>query len=696
MKFFKRRPRQRGFTLIEMLVVSPIVILAIGAFLTVIISMTGEVIASRASNSLAYNVQDALNRIEQDIKLSSGFLAQNNVLGQDQGYNNDATNFTNIAGASGTSLILNMVATTANPVSINNGYVFLRDKPNDCATPQGNIPFTYNVVYFIKNDTLFRRTIMPANYNDTVNTVCSVPWQQPSCAPSYMDAPSSTFCKTRDIQLVTGVKPGDFSLQYYNGEAAASANAPASSAPVVADRSTALQSATTAGVTINAEQSAGGRTVERSAILRASRLDSNASAIAVLSADTAPPAPQVSSTTGEPTSVTFSWGKLATAASYTFEYQINGGSWITGFSNQPTRTFTVTTATHKDVVNARVTATNSIGTSGYGTSSVTIPLWTPFNLLNGWINYSPQFSTAGYTKTSSGLVVLKGMIRAGSGNIATLPPGYRPSAYIMFENSTNSAGGRVDIQSDGTVRLSVGSNAWYSLDGISFMPSGTSFTAPGFSGGWLNYSPGSGDPNWQNAGYMLDSLGRVQLTGLIRSGTTTSPTAMFNLPTSFRPPEYLHILNNNAGSAWHFGIDNLGNVLAKGGSNTYSSLQAMFYPTGRTTGTSCTTQWCGLPFQNGWKHYGAPYAVPQYTKSADGVVMLKGLLNGGTSATAVIATLPANFCPAEQLLFATISNGLWARLDIARNPNGSCTIYPGTGASTSWFSLDSIRFIAEP
>ena len=35
---------QKGFTLIEMLVVAPVVILTIGAFLTVIISMTGEVL----------------------------------------------------------------------------------------------------------------------------------------------------------------------------------------------------------------------------------------------------------------------------------------------------------------------------------------------------------------------------------------------------------------------------------------------------------------------------------------------------------------------------------------------------------------------------------------------------------------------------------------------------------------------------
>jgi hypothetical protein len=76
--------------------------------------------------------------------------------------------------------------------------------------------------------------------------------------------------------------------------------------------------------------------------------------------------------------------------------------------------------------------------------------------------------------------------------------------------------------------------------------------------------------------------------------------------------------------------------------------------------------------------------------------MLKGLINAGSSATASIATLPAGYCPAERALLATASNGVWARLDVIRNADGTCTIVPGTGASTTWLSLDDIRYIAEP
>ncbi|MBC7459517.1 hypothetical protein H7200_02270 [Candidatus Saccharibacteria bacterium] len=701
--------KSRGFTLVEMLVVAPIVILAIGAFLTVIISMTGEVIASRASNALSYNVQDALNRIEQDVKLSSSFLSTNTVAlsntttypgpnGTSQGYNDDTTGFKNVGGTGGApAIIMNMVATSANPLSATNSYIYLKDKPDPCATPQNNTPFTYNVVYFIKGDTLWRRVIMPINYTDTTTTVCAVPFQQPSCSPAYMAANAGvTFCKTNDIKLVEGVLANDFLVQYFNGESTATTNTPASSTVATdANRNIALQSATTVSATINAKQSAGGRDVSRVATIRASRLDTNASSVATVTADGIPAAPTVSSKISDPTNVVFNWSKVPGATGYTMQYQENGGAWVSGVTNQNLTTFTVTNATHKDVVNARVLAINGAGSSAYGTKSVTVPLWIPMNFQNTWINYGGQFTSAAYTKTAAGMIVLKGMVKSGSGNIAQLPAGYRPAAKVMFENSSVSAGGRIDIRSDGNINMAVGGNGWTSLDGISFMPAGTTFTDVVFQNGWLDYSPSSGDPSWQNAGYMTDSAGRVQITGLIRNGTTTSNTPMFTLPVGSRPLEYLHVLNDVGNLPTHYGIDSSGGVLAKGFGNNYLSLQQAFFPASRATGATCTTQWCAMALQNSWVYYGAPFTTPQYTKSSDGVVMLKGLVRSGSSATATVATLPVGYCPAETQLLAVSSNAVWARLDVIPQANDTCLLVPAAGATTTWLSLDSIRYMAE-
>lgn len=68
-----RRGSAHGFTIVELLVIAPIVILTITAFISVIVNMTGDVLASRSSNLVAYDIQDALSRIEEDVKLSSTF-----------------------------------------------------------------------------------------------------------------------------------------------------------------------------------------------------------------------------------------------------------------------------------------------------------------------------------------------------------------------------------------------------------------------------------------------------------------------------------------------------------------------------------------------------------------------------------------------------------------------------------------------
>ena len=696
-----RAHKQQGFTLVEMLVVAPIVILAIGAFLTVIISMTGEVLASRASNTLSYTVQDALNRIEQDVKQSSSFLATNNVsltAANAQGYNDDDTNFTNVGGGNDTGIILNMVATTGNPISSTSGYVYLKNKPNACASAQGNnTPFTYNVVYFIKDSTLWRRTIMPTSYTDTTNTVCALPFQQPSCSPAYMDSKVAvaTYCKTNDIKLVEGVTASDFVVQYFSGESTGTVNStasdPSASTP---DRNTALQSVTTTRVSITAKQTAAGRDVERAASLRASRLDINASSIAVVTTDGVPAAPNVSSKISGITDVAFTWQKVPGATSYTMQYQRNGGAWTAGTTNSAALGFTVAGNGHKDVINARVTAQNGAGVSGYGTNAFTVPLWSPMNFEAGWSNYSQPYANAAFTKTSAGVIFLKGLVRSGSGVIAYLPAGYRPAKQIMFENSTVDAGGRLDVYANGAVVMNTGNSGWFSLDGVAFMPSGTTYTAPTFQNGWLDYSPSSGDNNWQAAGYMTDSLGRVQMTGLVRAGPITS--TIFNIPAALRPSEYMHVLNDVGSAVAHFGVAANGDVGSKGYGNNFHSLQYMYYPTGRATGTTCTTQWCALPLANGWAAYGNGYGVPQYTKSADGIVILKGLLNAAPSPQNVIATLPAGYCPAERLLMATASNAAWARLDIIRLSNGTCQLAPQAGSSTTWFTVDDIRYIAEP
>jgi Tfp pilus assembly protein PilE len=702
---------QAGFTLVELLVIAPIVVLAIGAFITVVISMTGEVLTSRASNSLAYNVQDAMNRIEQDIKLSTTFLGENTFTPQNgQGSNNGTAKFTNLSGANGPVLILNMLATSGNPLDTNSTIVYRAGQPATCAgngtdvytNYSRNTPMTYNVVYFVDTSgTLWRRTIVPSDFT-TASARCGagVPWQQASCRPS--DVGSISGCTTEDVRLVDGVGASGFVVQYFTAADSQTANTAAASDPSVSNRNTALQAIPTAGISISASQSVAGRAVERSATLRATRLDTNASSIAVPRTPGAPTAPVIAAKNLAPTSIVFTWAAANEAAGYTIEYRINGGSWTNGFTNQNTRTYTVTSATHTNTVEARVKSINTAGVeSGWTTASATVPLWVPMELQNGWQNYGYTHSSAAYTKTSTGLVVIKGLVKGGSGVIATLPPGYRvgTNEQLLYPNASNTALGRVDINNNGTVSMSFGNNAWFSLDGIAYMPTGTlptgasgqtSFTnLTGFMNGWTSYPA-----PWAPPAYYHDSAGRVITRGLIRSGTTAGNTPMVSMPSGLMPSEYNHIVEINTDAIGHISFQPTNNsIVAKGGGNGFTGLNAIYYPTGRTTGSNCSTQWCNLSLANGWVWYNTPYTSPQYTKSPDGMVMLKGLVRSGPGGS-TIATLPAAFCPREQMLLTAVTADTWGRLDVMPGSAGGCAVN-ATVVNNVWVSLDNIKFIAD-
>lgn len=99
-------------------------------------------------------------------------------------------------------------------------------------------------------------------------------------------------------------------------------------------------------------------------------------------------------------------------------------------------------------------------------------VWISPTFANGWSNYGNYFDTAGYCKVGD-VVYLKGLVKAGSGTIFTLPAGYRPSKQRFFMVATGGSGsslvpGRIDIASDGSVTFIEGQNGYVSLDGITF------------------------------------------------------------------------------------------------------------------------------------------------------------------------------------------------------------------------------------
>jgi len=259
---------KRGFTLVEMVIVAPIVILMIGVFIGAIITMTGDVLASRTANVLAFNIQDALNRIDQDVKLSGGLLATNNItLTSPQSFDDTATpNFKNV-GTNGPMLILNTYATTENPSSPTKSLMYLSGQPNACGLENisQNPALMMNVVYFVKNNTLWRRVIAPTGYETSGcrGAVVGAPWQQPTCKPGTV---VSTYCKTQDTKLVEDIQTGGFNVNYFLTPGATTPTN--SSDPSDSVRQAVIDTTKTIDVSISATKNVGGRSVTQSGTIR--------------------------------------------------------------------------------------------------------------------------------------------------------------------------------------------------------------------------------------------------------------------------------------------------------------------------------------------------------------------------------------------------------------------------------------------
>jgi len=94
-----------------------------------------------------------------------------------------------------------------------------------------------------------------------------------------------------------------------------------------------------------------------------------------------------------------------------------------------------------------------------------------------------------------------------------------------------------------------------------------------------------------------------------------------------------------------------------------------------------------LTLENGWTGIGG-YATPGYWIDGTGRCWLRGAVSGGSSSTAVIATLPANACPAATFRAMVNSNSAGAPFQITTA--GVISVY--SGGSTASVILENVSF----
>lgn len=259
-----------GFTIVEVAVIAPIVILAIGAIIAAIVVLTGDTLANQAEARLADGTQTALAIIDQDIQRAGGFLAAQAVP-TSQRYRPDGPNHlasTGVAG-SGQMLLLNSLVTDREPSVADRRLIYTQHPTGSCADTiiTANTPWRYTLAYFVKDNRLVRRAIMRLNGDgQPTEPICHQPWQLPTCDKAQVD---NRTCRAEDTIVadnITAIK-----VEYFTS-ARSGSPLPTADTANPTDRQTALDTTDTVRVSVTSGQQVAGRSVEFTGAVRSTRL----------------------------------------------------------------------------------------------------------------------------------------------------------------------------------------------------------------------------------------------------------------------------------------------------------------------------------------------------------------------------------------------------------------------------------------
>lgn len=695
--------KSQGFTLVEVLVIAPVVILFIGIFISLLVNLTGESLVMREKNAAIYNSQATLDDIESSIAQATSFLATTGSVASPQGKENydlmetaSTTAFTNTGVNGHDALIIQAAVTNKSPNDSTRKLIYTGSGACDSKNPL----YTYMIVYFVALDpdtadtadkALYKRTIVPSL------AACDTPYQRNSCNPARRAAYPS-ICKASDEKLVSGIST--FDISYYIGSNTA------------AESDSNAAQATDVSVNLGLAKQVAGSSITQGSSVRTNSVNVQAADSSGGSggggATTPPPNPAIqwSRTTTDPYRTTISWSRIGNATGYTAKYSIGGGSEQTANISQPaegsTPSFLIDASHRKQTI--QLTELKVLASSGdfiYGTPPAisAIPSWNECSFQNGWHNYKDwyggnTFTTGGFTKTSSKLVGLKGLVRGGTvgQTICTLPVGFRPKfagEKLIFQVTTASGNtGRVDVLAGGEIVAVSGGNDWFSLDGIIFAADDSTYT-------WTNRSWQSGWTQYPSGHATLrsttDSQGRIHVQGLgSYPGTSPNSIAMTSgLPASTNTLHYPAM----AGGPGIVQILTNGVIQTRSSPNSYQQLQMIYRPSG-------STGWQNMPFSSGWTNYLNGFPTMQCHRGSDDVVIVQGLIRhpGGGNGTYIGDTGPCGRFSSGQgigqadrlILSPWMSNETTGRIDFI---NGVSLLSSST--QDPWTALDGIHFIAD-
>jgi hypothetical protein len=199
----KNKTTLRGFSAVEVAIILPIAVFVVLALLSMSIRLINDSSGQNVLTKRMADIQVTLDRIEQDISLSNNYLAVSLIGGHTSNkscdYNDETFDdagshfkpFKIVGQGEYKTLILQSLMTTDNPLTedTTKNLVHISYNPHDeCSL---NPPLFSNTIYFIKNNTLYRRVMFPDNveYPEVASLVgtrvnCETPWQRPTCGQS--------------------------------------------------------------------------------------------------------------------------------------------------------------------------------------------------------------------------------------------------------------------------------------------------------------------------------------------------------------------------------------------------------------------------------------------------------------------------------------------------------------------------------
>lgn len=343
--------------------------------------------------------------------------------------------------------------------------------------------------------------------------------------------------------------------------------------------------------------------------------------------------------------------------------------------------------------------------------------------LAGWANYADatpladRFSNIKVTRSTEGIVVLAGLLRAGtvtSGTVITkLPDGFRPDYDLLIPVLSSGVGRLIAIMANGDVKI-FGGLGDTSLSSIAFPAAGVAnwtLLGPGtpypYQNGWS--TDATAGYNWGPPRIWKEPVtGQVFLQAAVKNAVGNPPdSTVFAIPSSFNAAneELFPLVNSgNTFGYWRTRPSNTDVIiLTNGGASGYNAIVPLVSNWRPAVGGTMTWTSRGFPVGS-WVNYGGIFANVEWAKSPGGIVFLRGLPKLGTMVTAILqveAGYRPKYQPRDQaavgasLIALTVSNSTIGRVDIyGSGSSGGGSIIPVQG-NPAWVSFSGLVWAAE-